>query len=859
MVCTNFWIIICFICVHCQAGAGCEVYCVMKIRKLIRKIVVSLVALMVIALIAVTSFIISRRDHIVQYFLAEANQQIATPIEVAKIDVSLLRNFPHISLVFHDVTVSESYQADPGVLGNAKTVSLSFNLIQVLNKNYQINGIQISDGEVSLKINSAGVPNYRIMKPDSSANAALFHLKDIIASNLSVSFVDETSNYSLKFNLTNGQSDIIQRGQDMDVSLKADLISDEIRVGKRRFISNKQVSLQSDIVIDLNTKFYHITSGQLQIDAGRFELIGQVDATNKQLDFEFGGVNTNFQTLNSLLSSDISKYFREYSSKGNVYFEGAVKGAYGRMRRPAVNVQFGAENASFYHPKYKKQIDKVSLEGFFTTGDYNIQENYQLKIKNFSCTLDQNMLVGQMELTDFDDLKLDLKLAGDVDVNSLLLLFPGNLVKTAFGTIGINLHLNGNITSKHYNNNYKADGDVVLKNISFVLNGERLPFNRINGTLSLRNNDLAVSNLVGEVGQSDFQLNGFLRDVYGLVFKKSKLLKLEADLSSSFIDFDELLKSNFASRDTLAGAKKRYEFAISPHITIDFNCAVDRLKFRKFRATDIEGQLEINHQMAILKNIAFASMGGKINVSGSVNNKNGDLVETITEASLHNISIDSVFCVFNNFRQSWLVDRNLKGQLDADVYAYMNFNKNLVLNPESLMSDIEMSIDHGELNDFEPMMKLSKFVEEESLAQMRFSKMTNNIRIENKVIHLPEMEIVSNISSILIKGEHTFDKAIDYRIQVPLKSLLRISKKPDFEESALKGMNLMLKITGTTSDYSVSYDSQALKESIKDDVLDEGQEWKELRNRKENDDAPELEDEYFDFDEKEDTVKVSGL
>jgi hypothetical protein len=63
----------------------------------------------------------------------------------------------------------------------------------------------------------------------------------------------------------------------------------------------------------------------LQIDAGRFELNGQVDATNKQLDFEFGGVNTNFQTLNSLLSSDNSKYFREYSSKGNVYFEGAVK------------------------------------------------------------------------------------------------------------------------------------------------------------------------------------------------------------------------------------------------------------------------------------------------------------------------------------------------------------------------------------------------------------------------------------------------------------------------------------------------------------------------------------------------------
>ena len=27
------------------------------------------------------------------------------------------------------------------------------------------------------------------------------------------------------------------------------------------------------------------------------------------------------------------------------------------------------------------------------------------------------------------------------------------------------------------------DGDVTLRNVSFVLNGERLPFNKINGTL----------------------------------------------------------------------------------------------------------------------------------------------------------------------------------------------------------------------------------------------------------------------------------------------------------------------------------------------------------------------------------------
>jgi hypothetical protein len=339
--------------------------------------------------------------------------------------------------------------------------------------------------------------------------------------------------------------------------------------------------------------------------------------------------------------------------------------------------------------------------------------------------------------------------------------------------------------------------------------------------------------------------------------KKNNPLKLQADLRSRYIDFDELLKSNFASRDTMESQNKKYEFAISPNISIDFNCEIDRLKFRRFRGADIKGRLDIENQIAVLKNISFSSMGGRINVSGSVNNRNPELVETITEANLYNISIDSVFHVFHNFNQTWLIDKNLKGQLDADVNLYMTFDKNLVLNSKSLVADIQTSIINGELNDFEPMMKLSKFVEEESLAQMRFSRMTNNIRIENRIIYLPEMEIRSNISNILIKGQHTFDKNIDYRVQVPLKNLLRITRKQNFDQSARQGMNLMLKITGTTSDYAVSYDSQALKESIKNDILDERKEWKNIKNQNQAEKAPELEEEYFDFEET-DTLRQNS-
>jgi len=818
----------------------------MNTQAKIKRIVIGIILVSISLIAVIAAFTILKKDEIITFFIQQANKSIDTPIDVKKIDISLFNHFPDISINMNDVTVQESYHQNKGVLGKAKQISFSFGLLDIIDGRYEVKGLHISDAIINLKINDSGEANYLIMKKDSSSNGSVFRLNNITATNIDISYLDVNADVDIHFIMKNARSELSQVAKQMTVSAEGELVSDLLRVGKRKFLNNKALSLDTDISIDLEKKVYDFTSCALGIDQGDFEVTGSVNASEKSLALDFKGINTSFRTINSLLSSDLAKYLKDYNTKGEVYFSGSVAGLYGDKNLPNVNLKFGADNASFYHPKYKKQIDKVFLEGSFTTGATNKPPNYKLELRNFSCMLDSKQLDGQLLIHDFSSYKIDLILVGKADINSLALLFPEEHIKTAFGTVDMNIHLNGDIQNPKFTKNFNADGDIVLHNLSFVLTGEKLPFNKINGTLSLRNNDLAVSNLSGMVGRSDFDINGYFQDFSRVLMKKNSPIKLQADLRAGYIDFDELLKSNFASRDTLKQQNKKYEFSISPDISLDFNCDIDHLRFRRFDGKDIHGQLQIEDQIAILKNISFRSMGGAIKVSGSVNSKRKKSVETITEANLYNINIDSIFYVFQNFNQSWLVDKNLKGELDSDVNLYMTFNNNLVLNTESMVADIQTSISNGELNDFEPMMKLSKFVEEESLARMRFSRMTNNIRIENQIIYLPEMEIRSNVSNILIKGEHAFDKKIDYRLQVPLKNLLRITRRNDFDQSARQGMNLMLKITGTTSDYAVSYDGKALKESIKKDFLDEGEEWKNIK--KQNQEVPELEEEYFDFD-----------
>ena len=819
-------------------------------RKL-KKVIVGICVTVLLLAAGAIAFTIFNKDKIINYFIEEANKNIDTPIEVGKIDISVFNDFPNISVTLQKVLIKESLGNHQGDLAKVKSISFSLNPFELLQDKYEIIGMQLKEAEVMLMITESGKVNYRITQKDTVSDGSIFNLKSIQLKDVQVSYHDYRNNQYHKIYIKNATSDISQLKKNMQVRLKGQFISDEIRVGERVFFDNKTIDIKTHLDVDLENRIYTFKRGELGINKGKFNVQGFVNDQKKELNLHVEGVNTSFQTINSLLSKDISRYLNEYKSKGEVYFSSSISGKYAGKSKPRVQIEFGSKNASFYHPKYKKQLTEVDLKGYFDTGRSITIRDYELIIDNFSCKLDGRDISGKLTIRDFDNFKTNLELRGEADVNSVLLLFPRKMVKTSYGNLSFDIHITGELKNPQFTRNFNADGDISLRNFSMVLAGKKLPFNKVNGDFSLRNNDLAISDLKGWVGHSDFVINGFVKNASRLLVDKRSSIQLMADLESKYIDFDELLKSNFASRDTTVEKSKKYEFKISPRISVDFNCKVGHLKFERFHGREIRGNLNIHDQRAILDNVAFRSMGGSVNVSGSVNAKRASDVEAITEASLYNINIDSVFYVFKNFRQTWLQKKNLKGQVDADVNLYLNLDRNLVLRTEKLRADINTSIINGELNDFEPMMKLSRFVEEESLAQMRFSRMTNQIRIEKGIIYIPEMEIKSNVSNILVQGEHAIDGRIYYQLRVPLKNFLRFSRKNNLESSARQGVSLLLKITGTTSDYKISYDTKAFTNNITKDFLDEGEEWRNIKNRKKprDEEIPELEDEYFDFEE----------
>lgn len=300
--------------------------------------------------------------------------------------------------------------------------------------------------------------------------------------------------------------------------------------------------------------------------------------------------------------------------------------------------------------------------------------------------------------------------------------------------------------------------------------------------------------------------------------------------------------------------EENYEFSISPRLSMNLKCAIDNVKFRRFRAGQIKGNLQVANQIASTDSIQLTLASGKANVRSVVNAQQPDKIKVDCNGYFHQLAVDSIFYMFENFNQDFILDKHIRGLVTAQVQSFMTFDRGLNMDVPSLVADVKTNVTNGGLINFEPMQKLSKFIKRYELANMQFSEMENNIHIENKTVYIPEMEIRSNVSNLSIEGTHTFDQVMNYKLKIPMYNFMGKRAREVANENS---SNLFLKITGTSDNYIIEYDKEAVREKITEDWQQEKQEFKELLKGKKTEETKthpsqkqaEEEEEYFDFDE----------
>jgi len=402
------------------------------------------------------------------------------------------------------------------------------------------------------------------------------------------------------------------------------------------------------------------------------------------------------------------------------------------------------------------------------------------------------------------------------------------------GRVEADLYFNGTIAdinklTPHDILQGRTGGNCRVTDLSFKLKDHDRTYHNINASLEVINNDIEIHSLTAHLKNSDFNIKGrFINAISWLLFKRERL-GIEAQLKARDLYLDELLEGEKQKKDTV------YSLMLPTNLTCNLDMEIDRLRFKKFRAKRIFGTVKLNDQLLVIEPLTFDEMQGTVTGGGSINGKNNNQFIIKSNARFEQVSIGDLFYALDNFGQAGLTHKNLKGRLNSSLYFSSTMFPNLKLDPASIYAIAGLLITSGELINYKPLMKLSKFLDLDDLAHIRFDTLENMIEIKNQQIIIPEMEINSSLLDLNVQGSHGFNNNIDYRMNLLLSEILSVKFKtknpvPDefgvIEDDGLGRSKIFLKITGNTDDPVFGYDTRELKEKMKADLKDEKEELK---------------------------------
>mgnify|MGYP005752897151 CR=1 FL=1 len=819
-------------------------------RRVLLRWVVWCVAILLLLVGAALAMLHAYQDKIIKLFVAEANKHITTQVQVGDISISLFDKFPHASLSLRDVAIAEAVEGSTEPLARAKYLFCTFSLLDVLRGKYQVRQFFMEDGQVLVRVLPDGRANYHIYNTsDTTASEDFsFNLEKIMLQNVLVTYTDDQLKQTYKVQAQQLAASLGYEASLLRIATEGRAQIHTIKLGQSEYFKNKNVDLSTSITIDKPQQYIVVVPSVIKVNQAEYQVSGDIDYTNEvELDLALTGKNTSIQSLLSLLPETLTKEWSQYRSEGDVFFSGLVKGKVTDKESPLIEFSFGGKNAAFYHPDYKQKLEQVSFDGSFSNGEKHHVRTSVLELKNVKGNIKGRPFSGSILYKNFADPTVAVNIQADLDLAHVLDVFPAPQVKSGSGFVKVKLDFSGNLNKYRKspgNNTIHTAGDVSLQNVSLQLAEYPLPVSNLSGNFMFRKNDMAVSDLKGRYGDSDFEINGLFRNMLAWLLLDNQKLLIEADLNSRFLNFDQLLSQNSNKNSSEA-----YYLQVSPLLAFDINADVEKLKFRRFNSRSLKGAVTLQNQVIKSPNVSFNAVGGRFSVRGNVDVRDQKYIKVHTTSRLENMRVDSLFYVFEDFGQSFLVQRHLRGDLTADITSDLYFDRYLNPKTDLMQAEVSALVRNGQLIHFEPMQKLSIFMKRSELANLQFSELSNKFWIQERTVFIPEMNVrtnLSRVSSLSFSGTHTFDQQMDYKFKVPFALAKRTTAEADDAGA------LYLTLKGNENDYKISYDKDRVATKIQEDIKKEKQELRNIFKGKEPEPEKQKEvqvnqDEYFNF------------
>lgn len=810
-----------------------------KILRAITLWTIGIVAFIVMLLLLAQRFL---GPEVKNLFVTEINKSLTAEVQIDDVQLSLIKDFPFASVRFIGVRMKEATKLpSKNYLLTAGSVSLRFNVWDLLRKKYSVKNIRLTDVEVAPHVYADGSDNFHFWKRSAGGGNENFNfeLQRIIIQNLHARLINDASLAFVDVHVPGFVAKGNFGSSKYSLDLAGNIFIDEFKSQGTSYISERDLNLWLTFDIDNNSGLYSIQKGIVEMGKLKLTASGNIIYSDRQkrVSLDVSATGSTLQEMLSLVPARYTKSFDGYKFEGKGDITSKISGLIGGNNTPAVSVRLDLQNGNITERKSGMSLRNVSTLAVYSVKQDGKNEN--LSISNLKAKLGDGFVSGSLMMQGFSSPSIQSNLIANLNLNELQQFLKYEHFTSMSGWLKLNAAFDGHISDMNHpvssdflNSNLTGSGSI--QQASLGLKNYDLPIKGIQSAFAFNGNDLELQRLSFQAGRSDFVLQGTLGNLLSWIFVKNETLSVTGSLASQRFDWDELSNAQH-------GSTSEYEFRLPGDISINnLQIRSKNFTFGKFNAVNITGEAQMRNKVLSVADIAMLTCQGKVTGQANINAQAANYSLLQAKARLEKVNVKMLFTQFGNFGQDDLKDENLEGLVTSDVIFASSMKNNLDIDLNSIKTHAELMIENGRLVNYSPMQSLSKFLKVEDLTDIRFATLHNQIDIANEIIYIPAMEIKSSALNLQLMGTHTFDNELDYHFTIALADLIASKFKrrnKGFDNQAEFGpveddnrgrTKVFVSLTGTVDNPVVKYDKKAMRDKIAGDLKTQKVELKQV-------------------------------
>ena len=791
------------------------------IFRVIKKIF--LIFFIIILLVVSFLFSISRLydQEINKLALEQLNKQLLQPIDVDLIELSAFSHFPSISLEFSNLKIKDPISPNDTLIF-AKKAYLNFDTYDLLNKKYIVRNLILSGGVSKISINNKGLENYIILKKNDKEENSKFEflLEQVVIQDFLIQYQNKVLKQDYDFYIKKSRLKGAFSEKDYDLNIISDMDINHFKLEDVNYIKSKSTDLIMKLHVYNDPFSLTIKNGQLKLGEMNFLVDGNYKSSQQDIiDLTLKGNQIQISEIFSVLPVDYARFLENYSSKGILNFNGILAGELNTSKSLDFSVLFNAKNASI-----KDNLNNIDLDKINLTGQFNNRQQ-ELKISEFSATLEEKKIGGSVIVSNFSSPKYTLNLTGDIDMSKVSLYMDLK-----------DLTVQGESHFELYSKLITKEDNLKLEKLSGEVSSKLLTIDFPSKDIHLEINDLDVG-FPNEHINLKFEKSAYNRDTFSLKMKwknwekillsKSKKIDLYFDAEFDNFRLDQIL-TTFSSSSS---SDSSYEYNLSGNIKAD-NLYYDNLEFTNVWAKKIT--FKDNFRIETLKMKGF---DGDIQLSLWNPNLISNIQKWIIESKIDNLSIKKLMTSFEDFDQDVLKSENISGEITSEFSAHIFLDSLNNFDLESSQFESKNNWENIILLDYPILDEILKYFQKSIITrniididyynnkidEVNFENFSNDISLINGVTNFSKTKLKNNLLNFTFYGSYNVNTLVDYHLNFNWADLVKKNKSTSkiVQENKTVGKQLFLKITGPTSNLEYSFDKEEIKNERKEKIKTE--------------------------------------